>query len=263
MKYPNNLLTSGNGGLGWAVKSIAAFAFCAITAVNANATVISNATVTGQSGSAAGCIAQVGVGGAALEWTTTGAYLNAASGTTSGCYVGSVNTVTGAVAAGSEALYIALGGSSGEGSAADLGLLATGWYALGFFSSPNGGAICGGTAQCTNSNANDGSNSSGEIDMLVNRTGAPVVFTVKNAAGIANGIANLPSASGCGAAGTGSTNTYTVAANTICFSDLTTGGSISITVAAPSTVPEPASSALIGLGLCGVALLARRKSSRS
>ena len=229
----------------------------------ANATLITNANVTGESGTTATCVAQNGLGTAAFEWSATGAYLNAASGTSSGCFVGLLNTTTGLPVIGSEAAYISLGGSSGEGTSASLATLATGWYALGALSAGNAGVICGGTGQCTASNSNDGGSNSGEIDMLVNRTGAPIVFTIKNAAGVQNAIANLPSASGCGAVSTGGLGTYSVAANTICFSDLSTGGSLTITVAAPSSVPEPASSALIGLGLAGVSLLARRKSHRA
>ena len=102
---------------------------CFGAALTANATLITNANVTGQSGTTATCIGQIGANNAALEWTNTGAYLNAASGTTSGCYVGSFSNATG-VAAGTEALYINIGGTSGENSAAQLATLATGWYAL-------------------------------------------------------------------------------------------------------------------------------------
>jgi hypothetical protein len=262
LKNSKNRLAHITRNSSWLVKFVAIFALCSLAAVSANATLITNANVTGQSGSAAGCIGQIGAGNAAFEWSSTGAYLNAASGTTSGCYVGSFNSTTGAVAAGTEALFINLGGSSGEGTSAQLATLSTGWYALGFVSGSSVGAICGGTAQCTPSNANDGSSNSGEIDVLVNRTNAAVSFTIKNAAGTANSIANLPSAAGCGASATGG-NTYTIAANTICFSDLSTGGSISMTIAAPASVPEPATSGLIGLGLAAVGLFTRRKLYRA
>jgi PEP-CTERM motif len=89
--------------------------------------------------------------------------------------------------------------------------------------------------------------------MLVNRTGVAQILTIKTPAGTALNNGNLPSASGCGASSTVA-GQYTVAANTICLSELSTGGSQSMTITAPSSVPEPATSALIGLGLVGMGL---------
>ncbi len=239
--------------LSWLVKFVAIFGVGVMAAVSAKATSVTTTVTSDSPTTGTPCTGQVGVvGGATLEWSTTGAYLNK-TGSVDGCFAGG-----GSPTAATEMLYVSLAnqpGTGGEGSAAELNLLATGWYAFT-------GQICSGISECTASNSSTNGNNSGMIDMIVNRTSSTQTFTIYNNTGTADAIGNLPSATGCGGSGT-TTGTFAVIANTVCFQDLSTGGSISFAVNAPSAVPEPATSALIGLGLAAASLLGRRKIHRA
>ncbi len=218
---------------------------CLVGAIPAGATAI---TITGASGTASTCASgdtgtfTISAGGILLE---------APGGSTAGCYVGGFSGTAGAPTPnGADTTYI--GGLSGEGTAAQLGTLTTGWYA-------EFGVICGGTSQCTASNSSTNQNNSGDIEVLVNSGSTAVNFQIYDNNGTLDPIYNTPSAPGCGA--NASTSTFTVAANTICIEDMSTSGSISMTIGTPTTTPEPSSFSflLIGCAILSATTLARRR----
>ena len=253
LKYVATTPALSTRSLGWAIKSIATFAVISVvTAVTAKAAIITNATIVGAGGTTAACAAGV-VG--TFEWSATGAYLNTPTNSTAGCFAGG-NSGTPAFTPliNTEATFV--GGFSTEGTAAGLATLATGWYAL------NNGSLCGGTGQCTNSSGADTGQNSGMLSLMVNRSNAAVVFQIFNSGGTANSITNVPPPAALGCTANVAAKTFTVSANTICIQDLTQSGSISVTLSAPSTVPEPTTSALMGLGLAAFGLFTQRKIRR-
>jgi PEP-CTERM motif-containing protein len=253
LKFGNNILARSNRSLGWMVKSIATIAvFSVATAVTAKAGIITNATIVGAGGTTASCAAGV-VG--TFEWSTTGAYLNTPTNSTTGCFAGGNNgSPAFTPLINTEATFV--GGFTTEGTSAGLAALATGWYAL------NNGSLCGGAGQCTNSTGSDNGQNSGMLSLMVNRTNAAVVFQIYNSGGTVNSITNVPPAAALGCTADVAAKTFTVAANTICIQDLTQSGSISVTFNAPASVPEPTTSALMGLGLVAFGLLTQRKICR-
>lgn len=204
-------------------------------------------TVTGVSGVAATCA--VGNTGT-FTISSGGILLEAPGGSTAGCYVGGFSGTAGSPSPnGTDTTYIS--GLSGEGTAAQLDSLTTGWYS-------EFGAICGGTSQCTASNASTNQNNSGDIEVLVNAGSSAVNFQIYDNNGTLDPIYNTPGAPGCGA--NASTSTFTVAANTICIEDMSTSGSISMTIGTPTSTPEPSTFAflLIGCAVLSGAAFARQ-----
>ena len=207
-------------------------------------------TVTGVSGVTSACA--VGNTGT-FTGSSGGILLEAPGASTAGCYVGGFSGTAGSPSpSGLNTTYI--GGLSGEGTSAQLDALDTGWYA-------EYGAICGGTGQCTASNSSTNQSNSGDIEVLVNATGSAMNFQIFDNTGTVDPIYNTPSSSGCGA--NASTKTFSVAANTICIEDMSTSGSISMTIGAPTTTPEPSTFAflLIGCAVLSGAAFARRYQS--
>lgn len=211
-------------------------------AFNATADTTYNITIASVAGVTSACAA--GNAGTFTTFTNGGVLLEAPNAVTSGCYVGGYSGTAGAPTPnGLETTFIS--GLTNEGTAAQLNALGTFYYA-------EFGAICGGTAQCTASNSSNNGSNSGDIEVLINSTGSSQTFTIYNSGGTADGFANTP-ASGCTVTGT----TFTVAASTICFEDLSTGGSIAMT--AHIAVPEPANVGIISLSVLGIAEWFRRR----
>jgi MYXO-CTERM domain-containing protein len=180
-----------------------------------------------------------------------GVLLEVPGGSSAGCYVGGFNS--GGPTGMATTFISGLGtGGGAEGTAAGLNALTTGWYA-------EFGTICDPTsASCVNSNSstnagNNGDGNSADIEVLVNSSGSSQNFTTYDTSGNADNGANTP-APGCSFSG----STFTVAAHTVCFEDLGTGGSIALTINSPA-VPEPKGIALIGLGVLGLAGFIRRR----
>src|SRR5579884_844360 len=207
---------------------------CFAGALSANASTI---TITGTSGAAATCTA--GLTGTFTIDAAGGVLLEAPNGT-GGCYVGGYSgTAASPTPNGTDTTYINITGVSTEGTAAQLFSLTTGWYA-------EFGVLCGGPGQCTASQNSSNNNNSGDIEILVNSGGTSKNFQIQDNTGAIDSIFNAPSASGCGA--NVDTKTFTVAANTICIEDLSTSVSISLTIGAPSSVPEPSSFGFMSIG---------------
>jgi MYXO-CTERM domain-containing protein len=208
-----------------------------------------NVTVASVAGVTAACAASNS--GTFTTFTSGGVLLEVPTASTAGCYVGNYSGTPSAPTPNGLATTF-IPGLNTEGTAAGLNALTTGWYA-------EFGAICGGTGQCTASNDSSNSNSSGDIDVLLNSSNASQTFQVYDNVGNID-TANNTAATGCSytGGGTGGHATFTVAANTICFEDLSTGGSIAMTIGAPS-VPEPSSVAFVGLGVLGAAEWFRRR----
>jgi len=160
------------------------------------------------------------------------------------------NGLSGTLAAnGSGGVYFTTGGSSPDCYAGGTSIpsYASGSFPASVFSLTSGayaesGEICyaptSGSEQCVAS----------AFEALVNTTASSMGFNV----GTINNVP--PSPTTCSA--NTSTETLTVAANTICFEDLTDSGSIAFTVNAPTPVtptPEPSSLFMLGSGLLSLA----------
>ncbi len=237
-----------NGGRNLSNKYVLLMGLLSLVgAIPASASAI---TVTGVSGVTSACA--VGNTGT-FTGSSGGILLEAPGGSTTGCYVGGFSGTAGSPSPnGLNTTYI--GGLSGEGTAAQLDSLTTGWYA-------EFGVICGGAGQCTASNSSTNQSNSGDIEVLVNATSSAMNFQIYDNTGTLDPIYNTPSSSGCGA--NASTKTFTVAANTICIEDLSTSGSISMSIGTPTTTPEPSTFAffLIGCAVLSGAAFARRYQS--
>jgi hypothetical protein len=171
-----------------------------------------------------------------------GIFVAAPSGSTTGCYVGALNSQ----ASGTPQITTFISGLNTEGTAAQLFALQTGWYA-------EYGEICGGSGQCTGANNMTNGSNSGDIEVLVNSTSTSQTFTTYDSSGNANTPGNNAPA-GCTYSGT----LFTVSAHTICFEDLSTSGSIAMTINT-SPVPEPTNVAFVGVALLAIAALISRK----
>lgn len=212
-------------------------------AVSASADTTYDITIAAAAGTASTC--KAGNTGTFETFTDGGVLLEAPSGSTSGCYVGNYSGTPGAPTPnGAETSFIS--GLTGEGTATGLNSLATGYYA-------EFGAICGGPGQCTASNNSSNGAGSGDIDVLVNSGSTSQTFSIYNTGGTKDSAGNT-APTGCTYSGT----TFTVAADTICFEDLSTGGSIAMTIGTPA-VPEPANVGIASLGVLGIAELLRRR----
>jgi MYXO-CTERM domain-containing protein len=226
-------------------------ASCFIFGVSANAdTVFGTYTVTINSVAGVTSACTAGSTGTFQTFTSGGILLEAPTSSTSGCYVGGYSGTAGAPTPnGTPTTFIdGTAWTHPTGSASQLDALTTGWYA-------EFGAICGGTGQCTASNSMTNSSNSGDIELFINQTGSSKTFTSYDSSG--NALSNFnPAATGC----TYSGSLFTVAAHTICFEDLGTGGSIDLTINAPA-VPEPTGVGLAALGVLGIAGLIRRRKS--
>jgi hypothetical protein len=167
-------------------------------------------------------------------------------GVTTGCYIGD-SGVTGAAST-----YI--GSLTTEGSASGLNSLSTGWYA-------ENGAMCDATGSCSTANNSTNNNTSGDFEVLINRGSSSTTFQIYNTGGTVDSAGNPGITGGCTYVVNSGAATFTVAANTICFEDLSTGASIAIDVNAPTSTPEVATMLLVATGLFLMALVGRRVSN--
>ena len=176
----------------------------AVGTVCASATTVTISAVTPGSGTCA-----AGQTGTLVTDASGGINVNVMSGGSTTCFVGADGTFGNA----NDTTFI--GGLNTEGTAAGLNALAQGWYA-------ENGMICNGTSGgsplCVQANSSTDGTNSGDVDVLINRTGSSVVFTTYNTGGTANTTSNGPGPSSC-SVGTGGGTGITVAANTICFLD--------------------------------------------
>ena len=147
-----------------------------------------------------------------------------------------------------------ISGLTGEGTAAQLFALTTGWYA-------ESGEICNGLphpAACTASNSTTNNNTSGDIEVLINSSSTTQTFQIRDNLGNIDTAGNPSTAPCTYTLGAGGAATFSVGAGTICLEDLSTGGSIAFAIA----VPEPSTTSFLlmgGLLLGGVRFLRRRR----
>jgi hypothetical protein len=173
------------------------------------------------------------------------------AGTDNGCYIGDSGVT------GTPSTYI--GSLTGEGTASGLNSLSTGWYA-------EYGAMCDATGSCNYSSSSTNGSGSADFDVLINRTGSTMTFQIYNSSNTIDGAGNSGIAGPTGQCSytvTSGQATFTVAANSICFENLSTGASIAIDVNTPTATPEVATMLLVATGLFLMALVGRRMSSRT